>query len=334
MDTSSPRPAPIIADNNRVQVSQNGRIALIDPTILDGQQNMCPELKQYVNSSINYNAALLGFSLVKAVTAGSILIYTTSLCSKFLIDFAIYMIIHDVSYIFTLFLKIQTMIKGTFAYVTIIEDLSNLRQQHPSEQIHLNFVPQTNDGGYIFAISDEAEKKNNTTYAIAIISKVVYYALFFYGQFLYYYYPPTCVETDTSVRNLILFYIISGYIYIGMPIIFVAGTCLCLPFVMLWAYLFGEGNKTPVTTKLINKLPVFAFKESLPGNHECSICIVEYKLEDKIIQLKCSPMHHFHADCLKKWLKINGLCPVCRHSVFKDAAAQNKDEDASNNNPN
>lgn len=81
------------------------------------------------------------------------------------------MIIHDVSYIFILFLKIQTMIKGTFAYVTIIEDINNLRQQHPREQIHLNFVPQTNDGGYIFAISDEAEKKNRMTHTINIIAK-------------------------------------------------------------------------------------------------------------------------------------------------------------------
>ena len=22
--------------------------------------------------------------------------------------------------------------------------------------------------------------------------------------------------------------------------------------------------------------------------------------------------HHFHADCIKKWLKVNGICPICR----------------------
>ncbi|RZK01812.1 MAG: hypothetical protein EOO43_23805 [Flavobacterium sp.] len=128
-------------------------------------------MRRYVNSSINYNAALLGFTLVKAVTAGSILTYTTTMCSRFFIDFAVYMIINDISYIFTLFLKIKTMIKGTFAYVTIIEDISNLSRQNPREQIHLNFVPQTNDGGFIFTISDEAEKKNSITYATATISK-------------------------------------------------------------------------------------------------------------------------------------------------------------------
>jgi len=333
MDTSpsSSESAPVLANPSaRSQISQNGRIALIDSSSLDGHQHMCPEMKQYVNSSINYNAALLGFSLVKAVTAGSILTYTTTLCSKFFIDFAVYMILYDISYIFTLFLKIKTMIKGTFAYVTIIEDINNLTRQNPREQIHLNFVPQTSDGGHIFSISDEAEKKNSMTYAIATISKAIYYILFIYGQFLYYYYPPPCVEADTSVRNLMLFYIASGYIYIGMPIFFVVGTCLCLPFVMFWAYLFDKGNKTPVTNKLINKLPVTTFRDDLPGSNECSICIVEYRLEDKIIQLKCSPMHHFHADCLKKWLKINGQCPVCRYSVFKDVM-KNKDDNSSNN---
>jgi len=33
MDAPSSQPAPVIANNDRVQISQNGRIALIDPTV-------------------------------------------------------------------------------------------------------------------------------------------------------------------------------------------------------------------------------------------------------------------------------------------------------------
>ncbi|OMP00328.1 Zinc finger, RING-type [Corchorus olitorius] len=52
--------------------------------------------------------------------------------------------------------------------------------------------------------------------------------------------------------------------------------------------------------------------ESLDDNPElCSICLVEYKNQDKIAQLYYCE-HIFHADCIKKWLVRKNLCPICR----------------------
>lgn len=48
---------------------------------------------------------------------------------------------------------------------------------------------------------------------------------------------------------------------------------------------------------------------------ECLICRVEYKKTDKIIDLPCNVKHYFHADCIKTWLKINGVCPICRVKI-------------------
>ena len=44
-------------------------------------------------------------------------------------------------------------------------------------------------------------------------------------------------------------------------------------------------------------------------NKICSICLNNI-CEKKIIQTKCN--HFFHEKCLKKWLKLRNMCPLCR----------------------
>ena len=47
---------------------------------------------------------------------------------------------------------------------------------------------------------------------------------------------------------------------------------------------------------------------------ECSICLEQYKLNEKIIQLDCD--HIFHKECLNLWLKKNNSCPICRDNII------------------
>ena len=49
--------------------------------------------------------------------------------------------------------------------------------------------------------------------------------------------------------------------------------------------------------------------EKLPSN-ECSICLEDYKREDKICILKCK--HVYHKLCVKNWLKKVLICPLCK----------------------
>ncbi|KAL8193205.1 hypothetical protein R6Q57_027109 [Mikania cordata] len=43
----------------------------------------------------------------------------------------------------------------------------------------------------------------------------------------------------------------------------------------------------------------------------CPICLEEYKNGDKIGRMgKCG--HDFHVDCIKKWLLMKKLCPICK----------------------
>jgi hypothetical protein len=50
---------------------------------------------------------------------------------------------------------------------------------------------------------------------------------------------------------------------------------------------------------------------------QCSICLEDFKLNDKYIALDCDETHIFHSGCetcsgIKEWLKRNNTCPMCR----------------------
>lgn len=55
-------------------------------------------------------------------------------------------------------------------------------------------------------------------------------------------------------------------------------------------------------------------KELTTDDTCCPICIENYQDEEIICLLDCD--HHYHAKCLKDWLKINDVCPLCRSKVF------------------
>ncbi|OAY54816.1 probable E3 ubiquitin-protein ligase ZFP1 [Manihot esculenta] len=52
----------------------------------------------------------------------------------------------------------------------------------------------------------------------------------------------------------------------------------------------------------------------------CIICQDEYKDQEKIGSLECG--HEYHADCLKKWLQVKNVCPICKSEAL---TAETKD---------
>jgi E3 ubiquitin-protein ligase DOA10 len=61
-----------------------------------------------------------------------------------------------------------------------------------------------------------------------------------------------------------------------------------------------------------------------PGSEEisCSICLLEYKEADEIIQLPCDERHFFHAPCITEWLEKNNNCPLCKAPITNEALQQ------------
>ncbi|KAL1325631.1 hypothetical protein HN51_035686 [Arachis hypogaea] len=46
----------------------------------------------------------------------------------------------------------------------------------------------------------------------------------------------------------------------------------------------------------------------------CVICQDEYENQDTIGFLPCG--HEYHADCLRKWLLVRNVCPLCKSETF------------------
>lgn len=61
-------------------------------------------------------------------------------------------------------------------------------------------------------------------------------------------------------------------------------------------------------------MPVVIFseenRETLP--EECSICMNEYQIGDRLLNFGCPVEHMFHEECLSKWLVAGHSCPICR----------------------
>lgn len=47
--------------------------------------------------------------------------------------------------------------------------------------------------------------------------------------------------------------------------------------------------------------------------NECSICMDDYKHDDKITELVCN--HIYHHDCIIMWLNRNNSCPICKRNM-------------------
>ncbi|XP_074319320.1 putative E3 ubiquitin-protein ligase ZFP1 [Silene latifolia] len=50
-------------------------------------------------------------------------------------------------------------------------------------------------------------------------------------------------------------------------------------------------------------------------NDSCIICQDEYEDRDEVGELECG--HDYHADCLKKWLLVKNVCPICKSPALK-----------------
>ncbi|KAK6774624.1 hypothetical protein RDI58_029863 [Solanum bulbocastanum] len=46
---------------------------------------------------------------------------------------------------------------------------------------------------------------------------------------------------------------------------------------------------------------------------KCVVCQLEYEEGEKLVALPCD--HPYHLDCIKKWLQIKKVCPICSDEI-------------------
>merc|ERR1712183_931798 len=75
-------------------------------------------------------------------------------------------------------------------------------------------------------------------------------------------------------------------------------------------------NNRPASNEFRSRLDrKQAYEASLPEWKEknCVICLENYKLGDEVVEVVCK--HHYHFQCVDKWLERSNLCPVCKTAL-------------------
>lgn len=60
-----------------------------------------------------------------------------------------------------------------------------------------------------------------------------------------------------------------------------------------------------------------------PEDAECCICVSPYDDGAELRGLPCN--HHFHLDCIEKWLQINATCPLCKFSITESSSREREE---------
>jgi len=100
--------------------------------------------------------------------------------------------------------------------------------------------------------------------------------------------------------------------------IFLLSCCSgCLCFCLLCCFFRATQAPPGATQETINEFSreeVFS-TELIPDKDRalCPICLEDYEEGDKLRYLQCK--HHFHLECVDKWLLSNKSCPVCKRNV-------------------
>lgn len=89
--------------------------------------------------------------------------------------------------------------------------------------------------------------------------------------------------------------------------------------------LMSKECQPPASKASIDALPsVEICEESEKG--ECVVCLDELGIGGLVVkEMPCK--HRFHGNCVEKWLKIHGTCPICRYKMpEEDGDSNNKSE--------
>ncbi|XP_057805458.1 probable E3 ubiquitin-protein ligase ZFP1 [Salvia miltiorrhiza] len=62
---------------------------------------------------------------------------------------------------------------------------------------------------------------------------------------------------------------------------------------------------------------IYCSSDQFQDDATCVICLEEYMDKDDVGSLKCG--HDFHVGCIRKWLSMKNLCPICKQSAVNDS---------------
>ncbi|KAI4316264.1 hypothetical protein L6164_024261 [Bauhinia variegata] len=230
-------------------------------------------------------------------------------------------------------------------------------------------LPRTNEGEHNQAVA--ASRSNQGSWLMNPRLKTLmeyfkmaldcFFAVWFVVGNVWIFGGRTSADEAPNLYRLCIVFLTFSCIGYAMPFILCATICCCLPCIIsILGFREDLTNTRGATSESINALPTYKFKMKKHKNSDesnstvgeggvvaagtekermisgedavCCICLAKYENNDELRELPCS--HLFHKDCVDKWLKINALCPLCKHEVgqtatgpvFMDSGSQERSE--------
>lgn len=66
---------------------------------------------------------------------------------------------------------------------------------------------------------------------------------------------------------------------------------------------------------------VYSSVKDTAKSNSCSICQIDYELEDSVMILKCD--HIFHQTCVQEWAMYKPECPLCKSEIDVNECGEN-----------
>jgi hypothetical protein len=143
-----------------------------------------------------------------------------------------------------------------------------------------------------------------------------YYICIFFAYLIYSKSTRQCLKRDTFTIISFFSIVFMGLISSLQAIINI--TILTIYFVLMVDTLINNPNfffnHYGMDPEMIKNLPTVKADDKHVST--CIICLKDINEGDQIMILNCSDKHYFHGDCIKSWLSVKTVCPICRRELF------------------
>ena len=143
-----------------------------------------------------------------------------------------------------------------------------------------------------------------------------YYICIFLAYLIYSKSSRQCLKQDTFTIFSFFSIVFMGLISSLQAIINM--TILTIYFVLMVDTLINNPNfffnHYGMDPEMIKNLPTVKADDKHVST--CIICLRDINEGDPIMILNCSDKHYFHGECIKSWLSVKTVCPICRRELF------------------
>lgn len=205
--------------------------------------------------------------------------------------------------------QLQNIFQGRLGGPPIIppEDQQEGQPPHLSP-FYSSEIASMEDSGYWYHMENrESHLKMNV---LATMVHCVQLFIFVYGNMMLLFHVHNCLDKASELVTIMLVLLLLGF-FSYLKVIFLAILIiLCIPYIIIVAMRMNTPDQEPASQVSLDHLPirlygelrtVFLEKEE-EHETECTICKLDYEVEDKLVVLPCSDKHFFHEECIKRWL--------------------------------